>query len=47
MPELVWKIVEEDERVVKGMIEAGEEWNLYRGNWDALKGLRRDNTVVI
>jgi len=28
-------------------IEAEEDWNLSRGEWEALKRLRRDNTVVI
>lgn len=37
MPELVWKIVEEDERVVKGMTEAGEEWNLGLGGLERVE----------
>lgn len=42
--ELVWRIVEEDQ---KNMKEVKETWNLSKEKLEALKGLRKDSTLVI
>lgn len=40
--ECVWRIIEEDKKVIGGVKEVWEESNLLRGEWEALKGLRAD-----
>lgn len=47
MGELVWKIIEEDQRTMKGMREVPEDGNLSRREWEALKGLRADSSLII
>lgn len=44
---LVWDIVEEDQKVMKGVREIQEIWNLSEDEWVALQRIRRDNSVVI
>lgn len=39
--------MEEDQKIMKGMKEDAETWNLSKGEWEVLKGLRGDSSVVI
>lgn len=45
--ELVWKIMEEDQRIMKGMREVPEVCDLSQEEWEALKGLRKNSSIVI
>lgn len=39
--------MEEDQKVMKGVREIQEIWNLSEDEWVALQRIRRDNSVVI
>lgn len=45
--ELVWRIMEEDRKMMKGIKGVPEESNLSRGEWGALRGLRVDHSLII
>ncbi|MGL5901975.1 MAG: hypothetical protein ACRCZO_04755, partial [Cetobacterium sp.] len=45
--ECVWRLIEEDKKVIGGVKEVCEESNLLRGEREALKGLRADQSLVI
>lgn len=47
VPQIVQQVIKEDQKIIKGIKEVMEAWNLSQEEWRVLKGLRQDNSIVI
>lgn len=45
--EVVWRIIEENRKIMKGIKHVPEDSNLTRGEREALRRLRADNSLII